>query len=186
MKDIREEMTTTHDQIEQIGKSIIQHGKFNDRIYLMQLHADDFPHILDKLEDLARASDYAKIFAKVPSWTTPAFKGAGYILEALIPGFFTVMGEDACFMSKFMNSDRVHFLPRKELSELSRLLMDRKVLINVPPLDPEFNIRNLDTADIDELSQIYRQVFATYPFPIHEPDYLHEAMESNVRIAGLA
>jgi hypothetical protein len=62
------------DRIESIGKgSIIQHGKLNNRIYLITLGKKDVPDILDSLRQLALQEGYTKIFCKVPEWAAPLF-----------------------------------------------------------------------------------------------------------------
>ncbi|MEJ2200581.1 MAG: hypothetical protein P8X63_06160 [Desulfuromonadaceae bacterium] len=54
------------DRIEMFGHSSIQHGKLNNRIYLMKLSLGDLPELLPYLDSLALAQGYTKIFAKVP------------------------------------------------------------------------------------------------------------------------
>jgi hypothetical protein len=98
---------TMRDLVTQIGKgSIIQHGKHNDRIYLIKLSEDDLEIILPSISKLARENDYSKIFCKVPKHIAPLFFADGYMLEAYIPGFFNKK-EDVFFLSKFLNSDRL-------------------------------------------------------------------------------
>jgi len=51
-----------NDTIEIIGEgSVIQHGKENDRIYLMSLKGDASVTI-DKIKELAKSNGYSKIF----------------------------------------------------------------------------------------------------------------------------
>ena len=40
----------TYDRVEKFGKSIIQHGKYNDRVYLMKLHPNDEEVIIDQID----------------------------------------------------------------------------------------------------------------------------------------
>ena len=40
-------------------------------------------------------------------------------------------------------------------------------------------------ADAEEMSEVYRAVFATYPFPIHDPAYLRETMTTHVAYFGI-
>ena len=54
------------DTIEKFGNSVIQHGKNNNRIYLMKLSKKDTPSIIERLDDLALTNHYTKIFAKIP------------------------------------------------------------------------------------------------------------------------
>ncbi len=69
-----------NDLITNIGKSIIHHGKYNDRIYLMKLDSEDIPDIIYDLEKLASSEDYSKIIAKVPAFAKDIFMGNGYIV----------------------------------------------------------------------------------------------------------
>ena len=59
-----------YDIIEKYGKSTIQHGDYNNRIYLMKLAIEDYPEILTKMNNLALERSYTKIFAIVPFWLT--------------------------------------------------------------------------------------------------------------------
>ena len=76
------------DKIETIDGSVIQHGFHNDRIYLMHLHGKTTGTLIPKLDRMAKAHGYGKIFAKIPADHWHAFKLAGYTKEAVIPSFF--------------------------------------------------------------------------------------------------
>ena len=93
------------DRIITFGGSLIQHGKDNDRVYLMHLSTDDMPHILTHIDGLADEHGYSKIFAKVPAAVEKLFCRNGYITEALIPQFFH-QNEDGCFMGKYLLAQR--------------------------------------------------------------------------------
>ncbi|HES59198.1 MAG TPA: putative beta-lysine N-acetyltransferase, partial [Caldithrix sp.] len=67
------------DIIEKIGHTTIQHGKNNDRIYLMKLDKKDYPVIIKKLKSIANKNGYTKILAKIPKWAVDEFKKEGYI-----------------------------------------------------------------------------------------------------------
>ena len=73
----------------------------SDRIYLMKLHDEDMPEILQDLDDLAAEQGYSKIFAKIPVKFLDEFKQHGYVNEALVPKFFRGQ-EDGVFVSRFM------------------------------------------------------------------------------------
>lgn len=68
-------------------KSTLSHDKASNRVYLMHLHAEDFPHIITHLDALADEHEYSKVFAKIPFTYTPAFISEGYTIEATIPNF---------------------------------------------------------------------------------------------------
>ena len=54
------------DILEKIGNSLIQHGKLNDRVYIMKLNSEDFEKVIKRTQILCKENSYSKIFAKVP------------------------------------------------------------------------------------------------------------------------
>ena len=76
------------DGIENIHGSIVQHGPFNDRIYVLYLAAGDPHRLISKLDQMAKQYGYGKILAKIPAIYSQNFFSAGYVKEAEIPGFF--------------------------------------------------------------------------------------------------
>lgn len=62
MSVFKEEMIM-HDVAETIGNSsLIQHGKHNNRIYLMKLDVQEAELVIQQLSVLARQNGYTKIF----------------------------------------------------------------------------------------------------------------------------
>ena len=175
---IDEETTVDTDVVEKLENSIIQHGKFNERVYLMKLEGDDLPEIIPQMESLCREEDYSKIFAKVPSSLSIDFIKENYQREAYIPGFFKGE-EDAVFLTKYFSPERKE-KSAEELLAFRSLLEDAPATSPKSSLNPRFTIQRSRAGDVTEMAALYRQVFRTYPFPIHDPDYLLEMMEENV------
>jgi putative beta-lysine N-acetyltransferase len=46
-------------------------------------------------------------------------------------------------------------------------------------------IKQASAKDTKEMAALYRQVFATYPFPIHDPEYLRKTMDNDVVYFGV-
>ena len=44
-----------YDKIERIRNTKVQHGKSNDRVYVMKLDKNDHPQVLDAIEKLAQS-----------------------------------------------------------------------------------------------------------------------------------
>jgi len=169
-----------------LGDSLIQHGPFSNRVYLMKLAGADLPGIVDKLAALCGERGYTKIFAKVPGSHAAPFLAAGYTREAAIPGFFN--GDDAGdFLSRFLDPGRAD--PGKDGPEIRRVLhlaeskAGRGGDIAPPPREVD-SVFTCSPGDADEMSDLYRRVFATYPFPIHDPAYLRKTMDSHVAYFG--
>lgn len=178
--------TTMHDAIDVIGKgSIIQHGKHNDRIYLMKLDEQDVEIILDEISKLAKANKYSKLFCKVPKNVAPLFFANGYILEGFIPKFYKNK-DDVFFVSKFLNSGRLLNIEKDELSIFNQLLLEEHSLKkNLKKNASGYSVRKLTKSDVEQMAHIYLEVFESYPFPIHNPDYILKTMAENVHYFGV-
>jgi putative beta-lysine N-acetyltransferase len=183
MKENKEEKNL-EDKIETIGKgSIIQHGKLNNRIYLIKLAEGDFPGILDELRRIAADHAYTKIFCKVPEWAAPVFFADGFLTEAIVPGFY--LGRDAAFfLAKYLDSDRLMQLENQSLRELSDLLKSAQLMETLPEND-SVQIKHLGVADAEQITELYRRVFQSYPFPIFNPEYILRTMQEFVRYFGV-
>jgi len=165
------------DNIETIGSSIIQHGPANNRVYLMKLARQDCPDIVDQLDQLAQSQSYTKIFAKVPSTVLELFIDKGYELEASIPGFYHP--DDVCFLGKYYCQTRKQ---ERESAQVSMVLAATKQQKQVAEqhLPDGLVCRIAEEHDTVAMAKVYRAVFASYPFPIFDPDYLKEIMGSTI------
>ena len=73
------------DVIEKLSHSIVQHGSYNRRIYLMKLHERDMPSIVPVLEHLASEKGYEKILVKTPAHTEMGLQKKDTIRRRLSP-----------------------------------------------------------------------------------------------------
>jgi putative beta-lysine N-acetyltransferase len=185
MKDYIEE-TIMRDTVEaNKNGSILQHGKHNDRIYLMKLNDKDVPDIFGALNKLAYNHSYAKIICKIPKKVLPLFIGNGFLQEAYIPGF--IKGKrDICFVSKFMNSDRLIEIEKPELEKFSGMLHKDIKNVSIENLEnTKYKVRHLMNADAENIAKLYQHVFTTYPFPIHQSAYILKTMQEDVCYYGI-
>jgi putative beta-lysine N-acetyltransferase len=168
------------DTIETIDGALVQHGPHNDRIYLMHLQTADPERIIVALEALGRRKGYGKIFAKIPAPAWPAFETAGYVKEAEVPGFFNGR-TDGCFIAKYLSPERRiippaerHMVPFGPQGTASAVLSRRTGR-------SDRMVTDCRPSDAEALGRIYRHVFKTYPFPVHQPAYLKRMMREGVR-----
>ena len=180
MKDLKDVMM--YDKVEKVGTSIIQHGKLNDRIYLMKYGDDDPAGLLSELEDLALKKNYTKIFSKIPASDAPVFISGGYRIEAFIPGFYNLK-EDAFFLSKFLDPARQK-PPINKLLKLSEILSSDYEYLK-PGTSKKYIIRQLVDKDAAEISDLYTKVFISYPFPVHDSNYIADTMQKNYIYFGV-
>ncbi len=172
------------DRIETFGSSTIQHGKHSDRIYLMKLAGQDLPGLLPYLEDLAVEQGYSKIFAKVPGDRQEPFRRRGYHPEATVPDFYR--GElDVHFMGKYFSSERRREPKPRQVAEVLQRSDDKRAEPEAQLLPAGYLWRQLTPDDAEAMAAVYRIVFATYPFPIHDPAYLRSTMAGHIRYQGI-
>jgi len=170
---------TTSDTIETLGRSVVQHGPHNDRVYLMKLHAGDLPGLVDDIEELAARNGYTKIFAKIPARYRELFEERGYGCEASVPGFFGGV-EDAAFVCRYLSGDR-RLDPMADEAKRILALAERRRGRGLPEgLVSPLQITRAGPDLAGEMSRLYAEVFPSYPFPIQDPGYLVEAMRDHV------
>jgi putative beta-lysine N-acetyltransferase len=179
-------MKTMSDVIETIGYSQIQHGQENNRIYLMKYDFRDQKQIITTLEQLALKANYTKIFVKIPQTAEKLFSQADYQREACIPRFKNGQ-EDYVFMGKYLDEKRAVSIERTLIDQVLAAAQDKAK--NKPEarltLPQGMQIKVLSPRDTSAMAQIYKQVFKTYPFPIHDPDYLVHTMKKNIIYFGI-
>lgn len=168
-----------YDIIEKLQNSTIQHGKENNRIYLMKLNINDMPAIINQLETLAKEKKYTKIFTKINASLSSEFNKHGYIKEAFIPKFFHGK-EDVAFMVKFLSDERSKENNIDKIKEIINISQDKAKEKKEIAINNEFSMALAKPDNIEEMSQVYKKVFTTYPFPIHDKDYLLETMKNHI------
>ena len=183
MKGWIEEMK--NDIVCSLGNSIIQHGKKNDRVYLMKTAADEIPSfVVSKIDTLADENGYSKAFAKVPAGMKDEFIQNGYKTEAIIPGFFSGK-TDGYFMSKYYDPGREQMNDKEQIEEILSELKDIENTGMISPAGEPVEIRKGLRSDAGEFSRLYDRVFESYPFPIHDPDYIRETMDEHIEYFGI-
>ncbi|MDX8341053.1 putative beta-lysine N-acetyltransferase [Draconibacterium sp. IB214405] len=174
------------DKIEKIGNgSVIHHGQLNSRVYLMKLNPSDCnTTFIHEINELARKHGYTKIFCKIPDFATPLFLADGFFPEAQIPAFYNDK-YTAFFVSKFLNSDRLLEIETDRLNEFNKMLEQQESFILTQKVKvPEVQVRKLDKTDFEKITEIYRKVFVTYPFPIYNPGFVLKSMQDGTQYFG--
>lgn len=73
-----------------------------------------------------------------------------------------------------------HFNHPRELTKSSKEALRRSGDCIRYTLGAEFTWRIAKESEAETLSRVYQEVFATYPFPIDNPDYIRKTMRDNV------
>ncbi|MCL7411503.1 MAG: putative beta-lysine N-acetyltransferase [Methanosarcinaceae archaeon] len=167
------------DIVTTIGSSVLQHGNYNDRIYLMKLSRSDIPSIIGKLDTMVTDEGYCKVIAKVPAYAKDDFLNDGYICEATIPRFFR-NSEDVYFMAKYYCKSRRFDNEtglNKKVLETAESKSGNGVTVELPH---GFKYTICERSDAHEIANVYKKVFETYPFPIHDPHYIEKTMDETL------
>jgi len=167
------------DKLEFIGKTLIQHGKASDRVYLMKLNNKDMPGIVDKLVAIAKENGYSKIFAKIPENSAGIFLRSSFVKEAEIPKFFS--GKETClFLSKFLSKERAKDARESGIEDILTVTYKKSKKNIKPKLCASYAFQKAAPEHAEQLSALYKRVFATYPFPVHDPKYILQTMKEHI------
>ena len=150
----------------------------NQRIQVLEYEARDTETMVASLGSGARRAGFGKVFLKAPIHERGGFEAAGMCAEATISGYFA--GQPAVVMSLFLDEARQEQPAADEQEEILRAIRSRPADPSVPALPEGYRMLPARPDDADELAALYGHVFASYPFPITDPEYLVATMEDNV------
>lgn len=118
------------DTTEHFGKSLLQHGKEGNRIYLMKFDTPDeqgllgLLGLLDHLDTLALKENYTKIVTKIPGTAKKSFEDRDYMQEALMPSYYN-RHEDCVMMCKYLSKDRAKKKNESEIKEIIANVLEK-------------------------------------------------------------
>lgn len=170
------------DQIISLDGAAVQHGKLSDRVYILFFPDTCGDETVEKCEQLAEEKGYSKIIAKIPDTKAGIFIKRGFETEAEIP-LKNTPWKKALFVSKFNDPHR-----RKENNRELQSEIILKALSCVPEKSEPALVkqcRRMTPDDAEEMAALYRAVFESYPFPVHDPEYIKETMGESVFYFGI-
>ncbi len=168
-----------YDQIEKIGTSLVQHGTYNNRIYLMKLDPTETNQVLDRLQSIASKNRYDRIIAKIPKRAVKPFSQSGFKQEAEIPAFYSGL-KSAVFMAKNLNPERAVEKDQNQREKVLNIALDCTEC-RPTSYSNNYQMRKTGSENVEQITALYQKVFKTYPFPIIEEDYILKTMDTNVR-----
>jgi putative beta-lysine N-acetyltransferase len=177
---------TLFDTCDQLEGASIQHGPNSSRVYLMSMKQGEPTLLPAAMYQLAKAQGYGKLFAKVRQCESAHFFNHGFTEEARLPGYYPAMGqgmdEDALLLGAYLDAERRIDIKAAEHEKV--LDLARNNLSKITPA-AHWQVITLDKEYAEEMAHLYREVFPSYPFPIHETGYLCETMSDNVSYFGI-
>lgn len=166
--------TYRFDEYARIGQSLVMHGRYSDRLYLVQLASEDAPTMARRLKALARRRRYTKICAKVPAGSAGEFMRGGFSVEARIERYFAD-GQDALFMARFCCRRRAADHRDAAHSKVLEAAMS-KAGRPARECGGHFAVGACGPEDAEAMAQLYARSFGAYPYPIHQASYLRRML----------
>jgi putative beta-lysine N-acetyltransferase len=149
----------------------------NRRIQVTAYSGERLSDLAQHLIEEARERGLGKVFLKARASDADALAAGGLEHEATIEGYYN--GEDAAVMAAFVNEERRQ-RPHLEEEEADLAAIQETQERSPRPLPPSYSTRIASEADADGLAGLYQEVFASYPYPIHDPAYLRATMASHI------
>lgn len=169
----------SEDEILQLGTAVIQHGKNNDRVYLMKLGEENPSRIVSQIEALAVANEYTKMFVKIPERAKGVFEKNGYGTEAYIPALYGGH-EGGYFMARYFDKKRAVIDNQERIEEILRHCTLKSI---APPkvhtLPNSCILTKATRENAASIAELYRSVFESYPFPIDEESYVQRTLDAD-------
>ncbi|MGB7998597.1 MAG: putative beta-lysine N-acetyltransferase [Anaerobacillus sp.] len=147
------------------------HDHFNERIRI-----DDYTGNLDGITSHIQSlftSEYSKCILKVKEGDVSAFLSIGFTYEGKIRNYFS--GIDAHLMTKYRENWR-----RNSTSWTDEdLILEEVLKKSSSQLKQKPMVRQAEESDAEALALLYKKVFAVYPTPMDDPEYIQKAMKDD-------
>ncbi|GED66303.1 putative beta-lysine N-acetyltransferase [Brevibacillus reuszeri] len=144
----------------------------------VKLHQYDRTQVADwdkRLHELAIESDATKLIVYGRKEDIPAWLSVGYTLEGTIDGFF--QGQTAQMLTRYLTEERATSTAPELAEEILSLSLAKAGQTEGKALPEGYSLRKATDADAEELSRLYALVFATYPTPMNDPQYIRKTMK---------
>jgi len=153
-------------------------SELNQRFQVLTYEGPRLDAMVGELVEQAGKRGYGKIFLKAPAVDREALERAGLETEATITGYFD--GADAAVMAAFVSPGRREQPVAERQEAILTSIRERPADPSLPGLPGGYSLMRARPGDSAELARLYSQVFASYPFPITDPEYLSQTMQSHI------
>ena len=152
----------------------------NERIRVITYEVTNYEALVQSLKVHALYHQTGKMFVKTHRRDVAMLKRLGLCEEARITGYFN--SEDAVVMSLFTNAQRMIPTPDVEIREdiIKHAMAGDSASGHQRPLPGGLSCRIATPDDAADLSRVFAANFATYPFPVFDPEYVLESMQNDV------
>lgn len=132
--------------------------------------------IARKAKQIAKMSSFTKLIikAQVDDWRL--LVSQGFLLEGIIEGYFK--GSDAFLLVYYLADRRRATKEWKKEDDLIEKICEQQ---NQTPkkltIPAEYQIRIADVNDANSLTNLYKEVFSSYPTPLNDETYVREIIQ---------
>lgn len=151
----------------------------NRRVKLHLYQPEQIAQLDLLMRQQAEEIDASKVIVYGKKADVEQWQSLGYRLEGRIDGFF--QGENAYLLSLFLTRERATSAACELAEECLAISLSKAGTGGDKELPPEYRIREATEQDAEELSRLYALVFATYPTPMDDPDYIRKTMQEGTR-----
>ncbi|MGR3764722.1 putative beta-lysine N-acetyltransferase [Rossellomorea sp. NS-SX7] len=132
----------------------------------------NLPSLLTHLETESGFDQCEKLIIKAREYQFKILLEMGYVHEGEVTHYFN--GDTAHFMSKFMKDER---RASSYWCDEDAILSSVQKLRRQPHEKiAEQSIQLAEAGHAEELAHLYQKVFQLYPVPLHDPEYIRDAM----------
>jgi putative beta-lysine N-acetyltransferase len=149
----------------------------NRRIKVLNYDAGQIEHLHAQIKSLAEAEQASKLIIYAKKADVAAFVRLGYRQEGKIDGFFR--GENAQMLAYFLTEERAASAAPELADQIVQLSLSKAGAGETKKLPEGYHLRQAAEADAEELAQLYGMVFATYPTPMDDPEYVRKTMRDS-------
>jgi putative beta-lysine N-acetyltransferase len=149
----------------------------NRRIKVLRYDAHEIERLQEEIKRLAEEEQASKLIIYAKKKDVAAFVRLGYRQEGKIDGFFR--GENAQMLAYFLTEERAVSAAPELADEIVRLSLSKAEAAVAKRLPAGYHLRPAGEADAEELAQLYAMVFATYPTPMDDPEYVRKTMRES-------
>ena len=149
----------------------------NKRIKVLDYHSKNIDLLVSYLYKLGQGT-FTKIIvvAKEKDWQN--FLNRGYVLEGVNEGYY--LGQPGFYMSKFLTSERRISHSLENENNILKEIFKRPRASDPPSLPAGYSLRNAVPEDIPNIIPLFKNIFATYPSPVTDPEYLSNYLKNHI------
>jgi len=151
----------------------------NQRVKLHEYDPQQISELDVMLRQQAVQMDATKVIVYGKRADVEKWQMLGYRLEGVIEGFFH--GEHAHMLSCYLSEERATSSAPGLADECLAISLSKAGNGEKKELPAPYSMREATVADAEELAKLYALVFATYPTPMDDPDYIRETMMEGTR-----